>query len=111
MTKLIEKAPLAFAVAVVISAASSFSAQARIVQEEYQPQNDTCYTVNYRQQIDAVNTRGRLARREYHELEFNPARGVARSVYTPPVFIETRRVVEPEHYSLSPVRCGDLRPR
>jgi len=45
-----------------------------------------------------VNTRGRRVRGEYHEWEIHPTKW--NRVREPAVYIQTRRTIEPDHYTL-----------
>lgn len=72
------------------------------------PQNDRCYTINYHQQVDLVNTKGALVSAAGRSFSYNIVKqvgGTARDAYNPAIYIETRRTIAPEYYSLAPAGC------
>lgn len=72
------------------------------------PQNDRCYTVNYHQQVDLVNTKGIPVSGPSRSFSYDIKKqvgGTARDAYNPAIFIETRRTIAPEYYSLAPSGC------
>jgi hypothetical protein len=83
-------------------------ASADIYLERVTPQNDRCYQVNYHQQVDQVNTRGRLISgpsRSFVPSIVKQVGGTARDVYNPAIYLTTRRMVRPEYYSMVPTGC------
>jgi hypothetical protein len=84
------------------------NAQAQTYLESYTPNNDRCFDVTYRQQVDRVNTRGvRIHGPSYQPVPHFASKVGGRIVqqYNAPVFLETRTTVVPEHYSLRRVSC------
>jgi hypothetical protein len=57
-----------------------------------------CYNKKYVPARVLVNTRGRRVRGEYHEWEIHPTKW--NRVREPAVYIQTRRTIEPDHYTL-----------
>lgn len=82
------------------------TAQARTYLEDGVSSTRTCYRVTYRPAVVRVNTRGQLVRPQTHGWVGVLADGASYDrVRTPAVFIETRRVLEPDHYSLRATAC------
>ena len=72
------------------------------------PQNDRCYTINYHQQVDLVNTKGALVSGPSRAYSYNLVKqvgGTARDAYNPAIYLESRRTIAPEYYSMAPAGC------
>ena len=72
------------------------------------PQNDRCYTINYHQQVDLVNTKAAIVSGPSRAYSYNIIKqvgGTARDVYNPAIYLESRRTIAPEYYSLAPSGC------
>ena len=90
------------------SVLASVSAQAQTFTEEVVPNNDLCYRVIYKKQVDLVNPQGVLRQAASNEFRTNivyQQGGVARNVYNPALYEETRTMVSPEYYSMRPTAC------
>jgi hypothetical protein len=62
-----------------------------------------CYNKVYVEATIAVNTRGRLVSPERHAWEETADK--MRRVREPAVYLERRRVIEPDHYTLAEIPC------
>ncbi|GJE45208.1 hypothetical protein [Methylobacterium soli] len=94
--------------ALALSVSATTSALAQSYTEEVVPNNDTCYRVMYKKQVDLVNPQGVLQQPSSNEFRSNiiyQHGGVARNVYNPAIYLETRTVVSPEYYSMRPTGC------
>jgi hypothetical protein len=95
--------------AMVICVGGVTGAQALEYEISVTPDRDVCWQPTYRPERVVVNTRGRLvrppARSMAYDLNYQASGGLVRNSYHPGVYVETQRVVEPEHYSLSPTAC------
>jgi hypothetical protein len=96
------------AAAVLVPAAAS----AEVYTVRVTPNNSNCFAVTYRQQVEQINTRGKLVRPPSPTFSYTPpARvpggptGLVIQGLDPALYLETRRVVEPEHYSMAPTPC------
>jgi len=69
-----------------------------IVVDETRGRYVECYNKEYVPARVLVNTRGRRGRGEYHEWEIHPTKW--NRVREPAVYIQTRRTIEPDHYTL-----------
>lgn len=72
------------------------------------PQNDRCYTINYHQQVDLVNTKGSLVSGPSRAYSYNIVKqvgGTARDAYNPAIYLESRRTIAPEYYSMAASGC------
>jgi hypothetical protein len=82
--------------------AGSASARTTIV-DEARSRYVACYDRVYVPARVLVNTRGKLVRGERHEWEVSPTRW--NRVRDAAVYIQTRRTVEPDHYTLVATGC------
>ena len=91
-----------------LSTISMGSAMAGTYTETVTPNNVLAtYCKHYILETDLVNTRGILVQRGSvgWVTTVTPVGEVWERVRTPPVYIQTRRVLEPDHYSLVPGPC------
>jgi len=72
--------------------------------EESQSRYIACYNQVYVPAKILVNTRGKLVRP--YSQSWEVAGGSWNYVRNVPVYIQTQRVVEPDHYTLVPSSCG-----
>ncbi len=96
------KALFASVICGVVFAASAASAETYLVS---QPQSRyiACYSKEYVPAKVLVNTRGKLVQKESKAWEVSADQW--NKVRSPAVYIETRRVVEPDHYKLVATHC------
>jgi len=66
-----------------------------------------CYTKIYVPARYAVNTRGKLILRSTTQFEIEPGSDMNRwnHVRNPAIYLETRKLIEPDHFTLHPVPC------
>jgi hypothetical protein len=72
------------------------------------PDNKSCFDVTYVPALYQVNTRGKLARKASVEKVYDlvdQVGGTAAIVRHPAIYIETRKLLEPDHYSMRPTAC------
>jgi hypothetical protein len=84
-------------------ALTAAAAEAKTYTVEVTPNNDKCYIVNYVPATYLVNTRGKLVKGERRVWVGEIADG--NTIYhrrVPATYLETRTLVEADHYSLSP---------
>jgi hypothetical protein len=99
-----------FAVAALAAALSLAvgAAEARQKTVEVVPQNKTCFDVDYVPALYSVNSRGKLARKAGVQTSYaivEQVGGTATVTRQPAIYIETRKLVEPDHYTMRPVAC------
>lgn len=82
------------------------SADARTYTEEVTPSRDKCYLVQYVPALYKVNTRGKKVKGESTSWHGEYADGaVIVKRRNPAVYIQTRKLLEADHYSLVPQGC------
>lgn len=72
------------------------------------PDNKSCFDVDYVPALYAVNTRGKLVRAPYVDRSYVIVEQVGgKAVFTrqPAVYLETRKLLEPDHYTMRPAGC------
>lgn len=90
------------AVAVMASSAEAAKRTYKVT-----PNRDDCYAVEYVPRTVEENTKGKLIRGESREWTGVVADGkTIRYQTNPSVYEKTVRIVEEEHYSLTPVSCS-----
>lgn len=82
------------------------SADARTYTEEVTPNRDKCYLVQYVPALYKVNTRGKKVKGQSTSWHGDYVDGgVIIKRRNPAVYIQTRRLIEPDHYTLVPKGC------
>ena len=84
------------------------AAEARKANVEVTPDNKRCYAIDYVPALYQVNSRGKLmrargVRRDYAIVD--QVGGTASFTTVPAVYMESRRLVEPDHYTMRPTAC------
>lgn len=98
--------PLVAMAAVVCLGAFASTADARTYREEVTPNNDKCYVVKYIPALYQVNTRGKKVSGESKSWVGEIADGaVVIKRRNPAVYIQTRKLLESDHYTLIPQGC------
>lgn len=96
---------LAVAAAAILASGPAFARKNTV---EVVPDNKACFDVTYVPALYAVNTRGKLARGESRERVYDIVEQVGgTATYTrhPAIYLETRKLLEPDHYSMRPAAC------
>ena len=79
------------------------AAEAKVYKEWASPNNRTCYKVEYIQATYLVNTRGKLVRPSSKSWEGEIVDGgMIYKVRHPAVYKTTRKLIEEDHYTLTP---------
>ncbi len=82
------------------------AANARTYTEEVTPNRDKCYLVQYVPALYQVNTRGKKVKGESTSWHGDYADGaVIIKRRNPAVYLQTRKLLEADHYSLVPQSC------
>jgi hypothetical protein len=96
---------LAFAIGLCIGTSAAY---AQTYTVEVTPNNRSCYTIDYKPAVYLVNTRGKLMRsagvsRSYDIVD--QVGGTAVFNRVPAVYLETRRLLRSDYYTMRPAAC------
>lgn len=93
------------AVAILVAAGPAMARQSKV---EVTPNNKSCFEIAYVPAVYAVNTKGKLMRKEGVDRSYaivEQVGGTATFTRQPAVYMEKRTLLEPDHYSMAPVGC------
>lgn len=100
---------IAFAAVIAASVALVTSvAEARQKTAEVVPNNKSCFDIDYVPALYSVNTRGKLVRKQSVERVYaivEQVGGKAVDTRQPAIYLETRKLLEPDHYTMRSAAC------